>query len=61
MFRNLHLYEIQPGWNRSRAEVADALVREAFAPCGATQPLSAGFVPPRGLDHSPLVEPRNRS
>ena len=56
MFKNLHLYEIQPGWNPTRADVADALAREAFVPCGATQLLSVGFVPPRGLDPAPLVE-----
>ena len=56
MFKNLLPYEIQPGWNPTRAEVADALASQAFVRCGATQPVASGFVPPRGQDHAPLVE-----
>ncbi len=56
LFKNLSLYEIQPGWAPSRQQMEASLARAAFAPCGPTQALAIGFVPPRGLAHAPLVE-----
>ncbi|MCA0176167.1 MAG: recombination-associated protein RdgC [Proteobacteria bacterium] len=34
----------------------DALAAQLFTPCGLSQPQSIGFVPPRGVDHAPLIE-----
>lgn len=34
----------------------DALAGQAFVPCAPSQPLTVGFVPPRGDDHAPLIE-----
>lgn len=56
MFKNLHLLRIAPGWNADAAQAEERLARESFTPCGATQPESAGWVPPRGQPHAPLVE-----
>lgn len=56
MFKNLHLLRIAPGWNADAAQAEERLAREPFTPCGATQPESAGWVPPRGTPHAPLLE-----
>lgn len=56
MFKNLHLLRLAPGWNADAAQAEERLARETFTPCGATQPESAGWVPPRGQPHAPLVE-----
>ncbi|WP_157263462.1 recombination-associated protein RdgC [Azohydromonas aeria] len=56
MFKNLHLLRIAPGWTADAAQAEARLAREPFQPCGATQPESAGWVPPRGTPHAPLLE-----
>jgi recombination associated protein RdgC len=56
MFKNLHLLRIAPGWTADAAQAQERLAREPFSPCGATQPESAGWVPPRGTPHAPLLE-----
>lgn len=56
MFKNLTLYRLGPGWPASAAELEQALAREPFAECTATQQKSSGWVPPRGEDHGALVE-----
>lgn len=50
------LYRITPGWQASLTEVEAALDRARFVPCGASQPLSVGWVPPRGAQHGVLAE-----
>lgn len=54
MFKNLTLCRIALGADLQVIE--QALAREPFAPCGATQLKSSGWVPPRGDDHGALVE-----
>jgi recombination associated protein RdgC len=56
LFKNLSVYRIGPGWSASSAEIEAGLAKAAFVACGATQPVSAGWVPPRGVAHGPLAE-----
>ncbi|HOZ95210.1 MAG: recombination-associated protein RdgC [Rubrivivax sp.] len=56
MFKNLMLYRLGPGWPASAAQLEEALAREPFAECGATQQKSTGWVAPRGEQHGALVE-----
>jgi len=56
VFKNLMLYRLGPGWPASAAQLEEALAREPFAECGATQQKSTGWVPPRGAEHGALVE-----
>lgn len=56
MFKNLTVYRIGPGWATNSAELEAGLDKMTFVPCGATQPISAGWAPPRGVVHAPLVE-----
>ena len=56
MFKNLTVYRIGPGWAAHRAALEAGLEKTIFVPCGATQPVSAGWSPPRGVAHGPLVE-----
>ncbi|HWI11630.1 MAG TPA: recombination-associated protein RdgC, partial [Burkholderiaceae bacterium] len=56
MFKNLIVYRIGPGWAAHRAALEAGLEKSIFVPCGATQPVSAGWSPPRGVAHGPLVE-----
>ena len=50
------LYRIGPDWPVSVDQFASALAAEPFAECGATQPKSTGWLPPRGQAHGALVE-----
>lgn len=56
VFKALTLYRLplagQPDWSK----LDEQLTALPFKPCGATEPLSVGFVPPRGQAHGPLVE-----
>jgi recombination associated protein RdgC len=56
LFKNLSVYRIGPGWSAGSADIEAGLAAAAFVACGATQPVSAGWVPPRGVAHGPLVE-----
>ena len=56
MFKNLIVYRIAAGWPASAAHIEECLAKAEFVPCGAAQPLSLGWTPPRGKAHGPLVE-----
>ena len=56
MFKNLTVYRIGPGWAAHSTALEAGLEKMTFVPCGATQPVSAGWAPPRGAAHGPLVE-----
>lgn len=58
MFKNLSLFRFAITQAAlSAAELSEALAVAAWQPCAPTQPLSVGWVPPRGHAHGPLVEP----
>jgi len=56
MFKNLTVYRLGADWQPSRDEVETALAKGQFLPCGPSEPLAIGWVPPRGVEHAPLVE-----
>lgn len=56
MLKQLIIYRIGPDWSPNADLFLDSLEREAFQPCGPTQALSAGWVPPRGEQGAPLLE-----
>ncbi|WP_077037293.1 recombination-associated protein RdgC [Pelomonas sp. KK5] len=56
MFKNLTVYRLGAEWQPSREEVEAALAKGEFVPCNPSEPLSFGWVPPRGIEHAPLVE-----
>lgn len=56
MIKNAILYRIAPEFVISSDLLANNMEAAAFAPCGATQEISAGWVPPRGEAHGALVE-----
>jgi recombination associated protein RdgC len=56
VFKNLTVYRVGPEWQADLSEVEDKLQKHRFIPCGASQPVSMGWVEPRGQAHGPLVE-----
>ncbi len=56
MFKNVCLYRLPADWQPSVEEMEQALQANRFAPCGATQEKSVGWIEPRGEAHGPLVE-----
>ena len=56
MFKNLIVYRLAADWQPNVEKLEDALENERFAPCGATEALSAGWVPPRGEPGARLLE-----
>ena len=56
MFKNLIVYRLLPEWSATLEDLQRGLEAGRFLPCGATQAASAGWVPPRGDPHAPLVE-----
>lgn len=50
------IYRIGAGWSAPVQTMEAALAAMPFAPCGATQEKSVGWVPPRGQAHGALVE-----
>ncbi len=56
MFKNVIVYRIGPGWEPALEQLEENLGKNRFAPCGATQERSAGWVEPRGEAHGPLAE-----
>lgn len=56
MFKNLIAYRIGPGWSDTLDNVSDKLEAARFAPCGASQPKSFGWIEPRGEPGGALAE-----
>ncbi|MBB5205505.1 recombination associated protein RdgC [Inhella inkyongensis] len=56
MFKALTLYRLPAHAQPDPAKLDAQLATLPFTPCGATQPISVGFVPPRGKAHGPLAE-----
>lgn len=56
MFKNLTVYRLNPDWSADLAAAEEALAKARFTPCSPSQPLSVGWVAPRGRPHDPLVE-----
>jgi recombination associated protein RdgC len=56
VFKALTLYHLPRAAQPSPESLDGQLAALPFTPCGPTQPLSLGFVPPRGKAHGPLVE-----
>jgi len=56
LFKNLIVYRIAAGWSVSAAQMKESLEKARFVECGATQPVSSGWVEPRGVAHAPLAE-----
>ena len=56
MFKNMIVYRIAESWQGDLQALEDALQKTVFEECGATQERSAGWVPPRGEAHGPMVE-----
>src|SRR3954469_16749431 len=50
------LYRLASEWSEVEASMVERLSKAQFVECGATQAVSAGWVPPRGQPHAPLVE-----
>lgn len=59
MFKNLSVYQIQPGWKLTTAQIEAGLSLVRFAGCGATQEKSVGWSEPRGEAHAMLAETVN--
>jgi recombination associated protein RdgC len=56
LFKNVIVFCIDPTWSQDLAQAEEALSAHRFAPCGASQEKSTGWVPPRGQEHGPLIE-----
>ncbi len=56
MFKNVMVYRIGPDWSATVEQMEEELAKMPFEPCGATQEISMGWVPPRGDKHGALVE-----
>ena len=56
MFKNMIVYRISEAWQPDWAQLDEALAKQPFEECGATQEKSIGWVPPRGEDNGAMVE-----
>lgn len=56
MFKNLSIYRLGAAAVPTLSALQAGLEKARFVPCAPTQPLSAGWVPPRGEAHGALVE-----
>lgn len=56
MFKTINIFRVVLGALEDLKVMEDAAQKAAFVPCGPTQDLSYGFVPPRDEDHGALVE-----
>lgn len=57
MFKSFIAFRIAAGWSAPTVAVLEDLMqRQRFVPCGATQEESAGWTPPRGQPHDPMLE-----
>ena len=56
MFKNALVFQIDQWEQPTLTQFEERLDQARFVPCGATQPESAGWVPPRGDKHAVLAE-----
>lgn len=56
LFKNVLLLRYASGWKPEMHVMEEALEKNRFVPCSASQAQSIGWVEPRGIDHGPLVE-----
>jgi recombination associated protein RdgC len=56
MFKNSLVFQIEQWEQPTLSQFEERLDQARFVPCGATQPESAGWVPPRGDKHGVLAE-----
>lgn len=56
MFKSLTAYHLPAAAQPDPARLDEQLAALPFKPCGPVDPISFGFVPPRGQAHGPLVE-----
>lgn len=56
MFKNATVYRIAPTWSADAAVLREALEKNRYAECGASQQQAIGWVEPRGAAHAPLLE-----
>jgi recombination associated protein RdgC len=56
VFKNLTVYRMASDWAATTAAIEAELDKARFAPCGASQEKSMGWVEPRGIAFAPLVE-----
>jgi recombination associated protein RdgC len=56
MFKNALVFQIDQWEQPTLAQFEERLDKARFVECGATQPESAGWVPPRGDKHAVLAE-----
>lgn len=57
MFKTLSLFRVTSTQAMSALQLHAALAPAIWQPCAPTQPLSVGWVPPRGHENGALVEP----
>ncbi len=50
------VYRMVSAWTMTQAQLEEALEKARFAPCGASQEKSVGWMEPRGQAHGPLTE-----
>lgn len=50
------VYRMVSAWTMTQAQLEEALETARFAPCGASQEKSVGWIEPRGQTHGALVE-----
>ena len=50
------VYRMVSEWTMTQAQLEEALDKARFAPCGASQEKSVGWMEPRGQAHGPLTE-----
>ena len=57
MLKSLTAFRIREDWQAPSFDaVSDALALRAFRACGPTERRTSGWVPPRGVEHGPLLE-----
>ena len=57
MLKSFTTYRIQESWQAPSFEtLSEAMSRAVFRPCGPTERRTSGWVPPRGVEHGPLLE-----
>ena len=49
-FRNLQVFRLTPAWSFSADVLSEKLTTGIFQPCGATDRVARGWVPPRGQE-----------